>query len=125
MPQDKDEKSVKLTYSSIVSAGGKPVVAITFERGADVAEGTVPEGKIEAAEDFPRKKCSNCLHIWFRIRSRSCRKPERYPHWDICFPEFDSKTEYRYRQKPDGVMQSGFFTCALHRADSRFYLTFL
>ena len=56
MPQDKDEKSVKLTYSSIVSAGGKPVVAITFERGADVAEGTVPEGKIRSSRGFSEEE---------------------------------------------------------------------
>ena len=36
------EQNVKMTYSSIIIMEGKPAVAVTFERGQDLAEGTIP-----------------------------------------------------------------------------------
>ncbi|MCH4191316.1 MAG: hypothetical protein LKF52_03325 [Butyrivibrio sp.] len=56
MSQGKEQQSVKLTYSSIVSAGGKPLVAITFERGSDVAEGIMPEGRIRSSSGFSEEE---------------------------------------------------------------------
>lgn len=46
------EEEVKLTYSRLYAQGGKRHVSVRFERGADVAEGTLPEGKIKKNSGF-------------------------------------------------------------------------
>lgn len=46
------EQNVKMTYSSIIIMEGKPAVAVTFERGQDLAEGTIPSGRIRRNKGF-------------------------------------------------------------------------
>ncbi len=53
----KDDK-VTLTFSSVLSKNGKPMVAVRFERGTDHAEGSVPECKITKNNGFSEEEVS-------------------------------------------------------------------
>lgn len=46
------EEEVKLTHSGIYSSDGKRHVSVRFERGEDVAEGTIPACKITKNHGF-------------------------------------------------------------------------
>ena len=43
---------MKLTYSRLYALGGKRHVSVRFERGGDVAEGSIPECKIKKNSGF-------------------------------------------------------------------------
>lgn len=45
-------EEVKMTYSKILSKEGKRYVSVSFERGSDLAEGSIPACKIEKNEGF-------------------------------------------------------------------------
>ena len=42
----------KMTYSGIIQQKGQKIVRISFERGKDFAEGTLPSGNIEKSSGF-------------------------------------------------------------------------
>lgn len=48
----KRDEEVKLTYSGILVSKGRRYVSVRFERGSDVAEGSVPQGKITRNQGF-------------------------------------------------------------------------
>lgn len=50
------EEEVRMTHSSILSKDGKPYVSIRFERGEDVAEGSVPACKITRNKGFSQEE---------------------------------------------------------------------
>ncbi len=43
---------LKMTYTGIVSIEGKPGMVVSFERGSDMAEGTLPAGEIVRSQGF-------------------------------------------------------------------------
>lgn len=43
---------VKMTYSSVLSKDGKPMVSVRFEQGTSWAEGIIPQCEITKAEGF-------------------------------------------------------------------------
>lgn len=48
----KKSEELRMTHSGIVNQKGQKIVHITFERGKDYAEGTLPSGKIEKSSGF-------------------------------------------------------------------------
>jgi hypothetical protein len=52
---NKDEE-VKMTHSGIVKKDGKRTVLIRFERGDDVAEGSIPPCKIASNRGFSQEE---------------------------------------------------------------------
>ena len=46
------ENEMKLTYSTLLDIDGKKTVSVRFERDNDVAEGTLPEGRIMKNSGF-------------------------------------------------------------------------
>lgn len=52
----KKEEEVKLTHSGFLAVDGRRQVSIRFERGADVAEGTLPPGKITKSNGFSQEE---------------------------------------------------------------------
>ena len=50
------EQNVKMTYSSIIIMEGRPAVAVTFERGQDLAEGMIPSARISKNKGFSEEE---------------------------------------------------------------------
>lgn len=50
------EQKVKLTHSGILSVKGRKQVSVRFERGRDVAEGTLPQCKITKNNGFSEEE---------------------------------------------------------------------
>lgn len=48
----KQSEEMRMTHSGIINQKGQKIVHITFERGKDYAEGTLPSGKIEKSSGF-------------------------------------------------------------------------
>lgn len=46
------EEEIKLTHSGILAVKGRRHVSVRFERGRDVAEGTLPECRITKSSGF-------------------------------------------------------------------------
>lgn len=46
------EQEMRMTYSGIVVADGKKKVSVTFERGSDLAELSIPECKVTKSHGF-------------------------------------------------------------------------
>lgn len=46
------DEEVKMTHSGIIKKDGKRTVLIRFERGSDVAEGSIPTCKIDSNSGF-------------------------------------------------------------------------
>lgn len=46
------KEEVRMTHSSVLSKDGDPYVSVRFERGNDVAEGSVPACRITKNEGF-------------------------------------------------------------------------
>lgn len=46
------KEEVKLTHSGILAVKGRRHVSVRFERGRDVAEGTLPECRIKKSSGF-------------------------------------------------------------------------
>lgn len=49
-------EEVKFTHSGFLKKNGKRTVFVRFERGKDVAEGTLPPGKITRNEGFSNEE---------------------------------------------------------------------
>ena len=45
-------EEVKMTYSKVLTKDGKPYISVSFERGKDVAEGSIPACKIHKNQGF-------------------------------------------------------------------------
>lgn len=52
----KNEEEICMTYSSVLSKEGKPYVSVRFERGRDMAEGSVPVCHIEKSSGFTKEE---------------------------------------------------------------------
>ncbi len=50
------QSELTFTYSGVLSKNGKPFVSVMFERGKDVAEGTVPDCIITKSEGFTEEE---------------------------------------------------------------------
>lgn len=50
------DEEIRFTHSALLSKNNKPYVSVRFERGKDVAEGSVPECKIERNQGFSREE---------------------------------------------------------------------
>ena len=46
------KEEMRMTHSSVLSKGGQPYVSVRFERGTDIAEGSVPACKITKSQGF-------------------------------------------------------------------------
>lgn len=72
----KREEEVKLTYSGFLSVEGRRQVSVRFERGDDVAEGTLPAGKIKKNKGFTAEEVTglenylelNCDEIYQKAK---------------------------------------------------------
>ena len=49
---------MKLTYSTVLEVDGKKAVSVRFERGDDVAEGMLPDGRIMKSNGFSEEEVS-------------------------------------------------------------------
>ena len=49
---NKKSDEVTMTYSSVLTKDGKPLVSVRFERGSDFAEGELPECRITKSRGF-------------------------------------------------------------------------
>ncbi|MGN0351509.1 MAG: hypothetical protein ACI4ES_07640 [Roseburia sp.] len=45
-------EEVKMTYSKVLTKDGKPYISVSFERGKDIAEGSIPSCKIHKNQGF-------------------------------------------------------------------------
>ncbi len=52
----KYEEELRFTHSAVLAKDGKPYVSVRFERGEDVAEGSVPLCKIERNHGFSEEE---------------------------------------------------------------------
>ncbi len=52
----KQSEELRMTHSGVVNQKGQKIVHITFERGNDYAEGTLPSGKIEKSSGFTKEE---------------------------------------------------------------------
>ncbi|MGN0141979.1 MAG: hypothetical protein ACI4AD_07095 [Roseburia sp.] len=52
-------EEVKMTHSALLAKGGKKYVSVRFERGNDVAEGSLPEGKITKNSGFTKEEIAH------------------------------------------------------------------
>lgn len=50
------EEEVKMTHSGIVKKDGRRAVRIRFERGGDIAEGSIPACKITLNQGFSQEE---------------------------------------------------------------------
>ncbi len=50
------QSELTFTYSGVLSKNGKPFVSVMFERGKDVAEGTVPDCIITKSKGFTEEE---------------------------------------------------------------------
>ncbi len=48
----KQSEEVKMTYSAVVAKKGKPYISVRFERGRDIAEGSIPDCGITNSKGF-------------------------------------------------------------------------
>ncbi len=48
----KQSDELRMTHSGIINKKGQKIVHVTFERGNDYAEGTLPSGSIEKSSGF-------------------------------------------------------------------------
>lgn len=53
---------VKMIVSCVVAKDGKNLVRVSFLRGADFAEGVLPEGRIEKAKGFTAEEVLQLEH---------------------------------------------------------------
>ncbi len=49
-------EEMKMTYSSVVSKDGKPVVAVRFERDNDYAEALLPDCSVRTSKGFSEEE---------------------------------------------------------------------
>lgn len=56
MQQDEE---VKMTYSKVLTKEGKPYISVSFERGKDLAEGSIPSCKIHRNQGFQDEEISH------------------------------------------------------------------
>lgn len=63
---DKKEE-VKLTHSGFLSVNGRRQVSVRFERGEDVAEGTLPPGKITKSKGFTEEEIAG-LELYLELQ---------------------------------------------------------
>ena len=63
----KKDEEVKLTHSGFLSVNGRRQVSIRFERGEDVAEGTLPPGKITKNKGFTEKEIAG-LELYLELK---------------------------------------------------------
>lgn len=78
----KDE--VTFTHSTVLSKEGKPFVSVRFERGSDVAEGSVPACRIVSSEGFTDEELSGLeqyLERNAREILRSAKNISGIMHW--------------------------------------------
>ena len=50
------QSELTCTHSTVLSKNGKPFVSVMFERGKDLAEGTVPDCVITKSEGFTEEE---------------------------------------------------------------------
>lgn len=50
------EEEVRMTHSAVLAKDGKPYVSVRFERGKDMAEGSVPACKIVKNNGFTQEE---------------------------------------------------------------------
>lgn len=49
-------EEVKMTFSGVLFREGKHLIQVRFERGDDVAEGTLPEGEIHKSQGYSKEE---------------------------------------------------------------------
>ncbi len=59
MQQDEE---VKMTYSKVLTKDGKPYISVSFERGSDFAEGSIPSCKIHKHQGFQSEEIDHLEH---------------------------------------------------------------
>lgn len=78
------EEEVKLTHSGIYSSGGKRHVSVRFERGADVAEGSIPACKIKKSNGFSTEEIEG-LENYLELKSdeifEKAKEISNFKHW--------------------------------------------
>lgn len=48
----KQSEEIRMTYSGVITKNNQKIVHVSFERGKDFAEGSLPSGKIEKSTGF-------------------------------------------------------------------------
>ena len=48
----KQSEEFRMTYSGVITKNNQKIVHVSFERGKDFAEGSLPSGKIEKSTGF-------------------------------------------------------------------------
>lgn len=46
------DEEMKMTYTSVLTKDGKPLISLAFERGSDICEAVVPDCKITKNSGF-------------------------------------------------------------------------
>lgn len=80
----KYEEEIRMTHSSVLSKGGKPYVSVRFERGSDMAEGSVPACKIEKSSGFTKEEIMGLegyLELSAREILRKAKDISGIRHW--------------------------------------------
>ena len=52
----KQSEELRMTYSGVITKKNQKIVHVSFERGKDFAEGTLPSGKIEKSSGFTNEE---------------------------------------------------------------------
>lgn len=80
----RDESSIKITHSTVLSKDGKPFVAVSFERGEDCAEGTVPDCIILRNSGFTEDEVEELEDYMDRYKKEiieGAKKISSFKHW--------------------------------------------
>lgn len=62
-------EEMKMTYTSVVTKDNKPLISLSFERGTDICEGTVPECIITKNNGFSDEEIE-ALEQYLRLNKR-------------------------------------------------------
>lgn len=65
--KENKKEEVKLTHSGFLSVNGRRAVSVRFERGEDVAEGTLPPGKITKSKGFTEEEIAG-LELYLELQ---------------------------------------------------------
>lgn len=74
--KNSDSQEMKLTYSGFLTINGQRCVSVSFERGEDIAEGTVPGCKITKNKGFTNEEI-NRLEEYLQVNMDQIMKSAR------------------------------------------------
>ena len=80
----RDATKIEITHSTVLSKEGKPFVAVSFQRGEDRAEGTIPDCIILRNSGFTEDEVAELEDYMDRYKQdfiEGAKKISNFKHW--------------------------------------------